>query len=193
MFLPHESRAMRPEAFVADLPSFPGRAALAVAACLMLPACVVPVPIPVSAAAPAPAPAPAAAPAPAPAAAPDPAVLGEWRIEQARSEPLLDKRLARLNFGPDGQLTGHGSCNTLRATYTLAGNALTLGPVVTTRKACATALMEQEDRILTALERAVVARVPPTTFLTLIDADGAVLLRASRLGTKPDGAAAEPR
>ncbi|WP_428423627.1 META domain-containing protein [Methylibium sp.] len=163
------------------------RSNLAAVACLWLSACVVPVPVPMPAPAPAPSP-PASAPVPTPipvpptfAAAPDPAVLGEWRIEQARSEPLLDRSAARLNFGPDGQLSGNGSCNVLRGRYSLVGNALELGPVVTTRRACATAAMEQEDRVLTALERAVVARVPPTGYLTLFDADGAVLLRAARL------------
>jgi heat shock protein HslJ len=126
------------------------------------------------------APIPAAKPAAA-AAAPDTAVLGLWLIEQARSAPLLDKRSARLDFGPDGTLSGNGSCNTLSGRYTLEGNKLAIGPIVTTRKACSEALMDQEDRVLTALERAARAAVPPHGFLTLWDADGAVLLRASRL------------
>jgi heat shock protein HslJ len=136
---------------------------------------------------PAPAPAPAAvapapaAPAPTPAVPPDPKVLGLWIIEQARSAPLLDKRKARVDFAPDGTLVGHGSCNTLRGRYTLEGNRLKIGPIVTTRMACGDALMEQEDRVLTALERAARATVPPHGFLTLQDADGAVLMRASRV------------
>jgi heat shock protein HslJ len=127
---------------------------------------------------PAPAPAPVAA---APVPAPDPEVLGLWLIEQARSAPLIDKRSARLDFGPDGALSGNGSCNKLSARYTLEGNKLKIGPIVTTRMACPEALLEQEDRVLTALERAARAGVPPHGFLTLWDADGAVLLRASRL------------
>lgn len=132
-------------------------------------------------ASPAPAPKPAAAPAPGAApAAPDPAVLGTWVIEQARSAPLVDKSKARLVFGPDGALSGHGSCNTLRGRYTLEGNALKIGAIATTRMICAEAQLEQEDRVLTALERARRAAVPPHGFLTLWDADGAVLMRASR-------------
>lgn len=119
------------------------------------------------------------------AAAPEASVLGEWIIEQARSAPLTDKRSARLNFGPDGALSGNGSCNVMSGRYTLQGSALAIGPVATTRKACGEALLEQEDRVLTALERAVRAAVPPHGFLTLWDADGAVLLRASRPEPKP--------
>lgn len=131
-----------------------------------------------SAPAPLPVPAPVAA---APVPAPDPAVLGLWLIEQARSAPLIDKRSARLDFGPDGTLSGNGSCNKLSARYTLEGNKLSIGPIVTTRMACPEALLEQEDRVLTALERAARAAVPPHGFLTLWDANGSVLLRASRL------------
>ncbi len=162
------------------------RLLLPLAAALLTSACATPPPPQpappppaVTAAAP-PAAASAAVPA-APATPPDPQVLGAWRIEQARSAPLLDKRQARLDLASDGTLSGHGSCNTLRGRYTLEGNRIRIGPIVTTRMACGEALMEQEDRVLTALERAVRAAVPPHGFLTLWDADGAVLMRASRL------------
>lgn len=117
------------------------------------------------------------------AAAPGPApgdVRGAWRIEQARTEPMYDKRLARLDFGPDGRLSGHTSCNRLSASYTLAGDALKVGAVVTTRMACPRLQMEQEDRVLTALELARTARVRPDGLLELRDEDGRGVLRATR-------------
>lgn len=107
-------------------------------------------------------------------------VGGAWRIDQAMVEPLLDRRRARLDFSADGRLTGHASCNTLTATYTLAGDRFTLGPVVATRMACAALQMEQEDRILTALARAATAKVRPDGLLELRDADGRGVLRGSR-------------
>lgn len=113
--------------------------------------------------------------------APDPAVPGEWVIEQARGAPLLDKSQARLRFGPGGILSGHTGCNTLLGRYTLAGQTLKIGAIGTTRRACSEVLMEQEDRVLSALERAARAAVPVHGYLTLWDADGAVLLRASRV------------
>jgi heat shock protein HslJ len=115
----------------------------------------------------------------APSSAAD-TVLGLWRIEQARSEPILDKRRARIDFGADGRLTGHTSCNTMNGSYTLEGVTLKVGPVATTRMACAQLQMEQEDRILTALELAVSARVRDDGLLELRDADGRGLLRATR-------------
>lgn len=132
---------------------------------------------PVSAQAPIPAPPTATAQA----GAPDPQVLGLWKIEQARAAPVVHKLNARLNFGTDGRFSGSGGCNSLASNYTLAGNQLRLGPVVATRKHCGEVLMEQEDRVITALERAVGAQVPPHGLLELSDSNGTVLLRATRL------------
>lgn len=120
------------------------------------------------------------APAPAPAPVPQLTVRTEWRIVQARTEPMLDTRRARLDFRVDGRLVGHTSCNSLTASYTLDGDRLKVGPVVTTRMACARLQMEQEDRVLTALELAVTARVRPDGLLELRDADGRGVLRAVR-------------
>lgn len=124
--------------------------------------------------------APPAAAATPPAAVPAATVFTPWRIVQARSEPLLDFRRARLEFLPSGQLVGHTSCNTMSAPYTLTGERLNVGAVVTTRMACGPLLLEQEDRILTALELAATARVRADGLLELRDAEGRGVLRAVR-------------
>jgi heat shock protein HslJ len=107
-------------------------------------------------------------------------VYGLWRIDQARIEPILDRSRARLDFGRDGTLTGHTSCNTLRAPYTLDGAQIKIGAIVTTRMACSPLLMEQEDRILSALEIATTARVRPDGLLELREAEGRGVLRGTR-------------
>ena len=118
-------------------------------------------------------------------ATPELTVSGLWRIDQARTEPVLDRRRARLDFGADGRLTGHTSCNTLSASYALDGQQLRIGPIATTKMACAAPLQaEQEDRILSALEIAVTARVRPDGLLELRDADGRGVLRGTRFVTE---------
>lgn len=157
-------------------------ASLCVVSCAAPPPAASAASAPTGAAAPAPVTAPAPAPAPAKgSAAPDPQVLGQWKIEQARAAPIVHKLNARLNFGKDGQFSANGGCNGITSRYTLAGNKLVLGPLVATRKHCGEVLMEQEDRVLTALERAVGARVPPHGLLELSDENGTVLLRAMRV------------
>jgi heat shock protein HslJ len=112
--------------------------------------------------------------------APGQPVTGAWRIEQARTEPIYDRRRARLDFGPEGRLVGHTSCNAISADYTLDGGRLRIGPVSTTRETCGRLQLEQEDRILTALELAATARVRDDGLLELRDADGRGVLRATR-------------
>ncbi len=116
-------------------------------------------------------------------ALPQPGLLqlaGAWRIAQARSEPLLDTRRARLDFHSDGRLTGHTSCNPLQAHYTLDGERLALHKLSTGRERCATLQLEQEDRVLSALDAVATARVRPDGLLELRDADGRGVLRATR-------------
>ncbi len=112
-------------------------------------------------------------------------VHGSWVIEQARTEPILDKRRARLVLGRDGRLAGHTSCNAMSGPYTLQGDKIQFGAIATTRMACGPLLLEQEDRILTALEIAATARVRPDGLLELRDADGRGVLRATRAPEAP--------
>jgi heat shock protein HslJ len=118
-------------------------------------------------------------------AAPDPMVLGLWKIEQARAAPLQHKLNARIDFRPDGQIVANGGCNSITGSYTLEGGTLKLGALAVTRKVCNEALMEQEDRVISALERSVHARVPPHGLLELKDELGTVMLRGSRPEATP--------
>ncbi len=127
---------------------------------------------------PTPTPTPTATSTAAPAA--PSAIHTEWRVVQARTEPMLDRRRARLDFRADGRLLGHTSCNPLTATYTLTGTALKVGPIATTKMRCAPLQLEQEDRLLTALEVAATAVVRSDGLLELRDGDGRGVLRAVR-------------
>ena len=49
-------------------------------------------------------------------------IYGQWVIEQARSEPILDKRRARLVLERDGRLSGHNSCNAMTARFERSGD-----------------------------------------------------------------------
>ncbi|KAA0693853.1 META domain-containing protein [Halopseudomonas laoshanensis] len=75
----------------------------------------------------------------------------EWVVEDINEAGIIDRSHVTVNFGPDGLLYGQASCNNYRGEYALSGEGLTLSTAATTRKACAPALMQQEQRVLAAL------------------------------------------
>jgi len=54
-------------------------------------------------------------------------------------------------FTADGQVSGSTGCNDYSGPYQLDGSNLTVGPLVSTKKACEQPLMDQEQQFLTAL------------------------------------------
>ena len=51
----------------------------------------------------------------------------------------------------DGMMTGHSGCNTFSTTYTVEGDAIKLGPIVSTKMACAEPMASVENAYLAAL------------------------------------------
>ena len=76
-----------------------------------------------------------------------------------------------LLFGPD-DVSGNSGCNQFRGPYTRVGDRITLGPLVSTRKACAPDIMQQEAQYLAALEASTTLSQHGNQ-LWLADADGA--------------------
>lgn len=96
----------------------------------------------------------------------------EWLVEEIGGAGLVDRSRVTLNFAQGGTLFGKASCNSYRATYALAGNALSVSQAITTRMACAPALMQQEARFLALLAGVHEARLSADGTLTLGGADG---------------------
>lgn len=75
----------------------------------------------------------------------------EWLVEDINDAGMLDGSHVTVNFGADGLLFGQASCNNYRGGYELSGEGLTLSANATTRKVCAPPVMQQEQRVLSAL------------------------------------------
>jgi heat shock protein HslJ len=92
-------------------------------------------------------------------------------------------------FGDDGSLTGSAGCNDYTTSYVIDGDAVTLGPVATTRKMCAEpeGIMDQESAYLAALESATAYQIKGNA-LKLTDADGVQV--ATFTASDPEAAAA---
>ena len=74
-----------------------------------------------------------------------------WLLEDLAGRGVLDRLQSTLAFGEPGRVSGQGGCNLFNGAMTLEGDRLALGPLVTTRRACEPAVMDQETRYLAAL------------------------------------------
>jgi len=79
-----------------------------------------------------------------------------------------------VEFGPDGQVSGSGSCNRYFSSYTIDGEKLTLGTIGSTLMACEPERMQQETDFLAALQNTASYTVSGDR-LEIFDADGATL------------------
>jgi len=80
-----------------------------------------------------------------------------------------------IKFSADNTVSGFAGCNNFSGEYTLSGEEMKFGPMVTTRKACGAALGEQEYSFLTLLNAVDRARlVEGELHLLSIDYGGAI-------------------
>lgn len=93
-------------------------------------------------------------------------------LEWIGERPLIDNSHLTMTLGNDGRAYGNAGCNHWFASYQLQGNTITFGPVGSTRKLCAPALMEQEHRFLEAMGKVQRWDVSPIEQLRLWPAQG---------------------
>jgi putative lipoprotein len=88
---------------------------------------------------------------PAPAAG----LLGtRWTLEDLGGAGVIDEASATLEFPEPGKVVGSGSCNRFFGSVSIDGNAMTIGPLATTRMACTEAVAMQEVSYIRALQGA---------------------------------------
>lgn len=95
------------------------------------------------------------------------AIIGSWRMEDVNGGGVIDSSRLEIQFDASGRVFGHTGCNTFRGRYTRNRAAIDVGPLASTERACAEALMLQEARMLRSLDAV-------TTIAS--QADGAVFL-----------------
>jgi heat shock protein HslJ len=86
----------------------------------------------------------------APIPSPD-AVGVEWRLLSIDGEALPADVSATLALFEDGRAAGLAGCNLYEGPYELEGDAITFGPIATTRMMCEPSAMEIEQAFLAAL------------------------------------------
>jgi heat shock protein HslJ len=79
---------------------------------------------------------------------------GEWLLKDLGGTGALDNIQATLAFPEAGKVVGNGSCNRFFGPAEIHGDAIKLGPLASSRKACPEAVMSQETKFLEALQAA---------------------------------------
>lgn len=105
----------------------------------------------------------------------EPAALlqgAEWQVEDIGGAGIVERSRVTLRFNDDGRVAGTASCNRYSGAYELTGEGLTLGRMLTTKMACAPALMQQEQRFLGLLAQVRRFEIAVDGALALIAADG---------------------
>lgn len=79
----------------------------------------------------------------------------EWVVEDIDNKGIIDSSRVTINFDQEGRAFGISSCNSYSSAYEMTGETLTFKAPMGTLKACAPALMNQEQRFLKMLAQIV--------------------------------------
>jgi heat shock protein HslJ len=77
-----------------------------------------------------------------------------WLLEDIEGAGVIDNLNSPIRFNPIGTASGHAGCNRFSGGAALGPGTIEVGPLATTRRACAEAVMDQEQRFLAALSKA---------------------------------------
>ena len=95
----------------------------------------------------------------------------EWVVEDINNRGIIDFSRVTLKFDDKGRLSGQASCNQYTTTYEFR-EGLDIDGAITPRKACAPALMNQEELFLTLLRDIKRLDFTPRGALLLTTSDG---------------------
>jgi heat shock protein HslJ len=111
------------------------------------------------------------------------AIAGDWTVTAVRtanavSSPVPGSELT-LSFA-SGTASGYAGCNQFTGGYTLTGEDLTIGPLASTRRACADPAVSQQETDYLAALQATASFSATSQMLTLLAADGTITVTAMR-------------
>lgn len=126
----------------------------------------------------------AAAPAGADEAVPA-GLGGSWLAEDIAGKGVIDDLHTTLEIKPDGSYGGNGGCNTYRGKLKVQNGNIAFAPAAATRKMCAPAVMDQEQKFFDALGTVTSWKLE-NGVLHLTGKDGAPAIRLAGLKTGTD-------
>ncbi len=108
-----------------------------------------------------------------------------WQVEDIDEGGIIDRSMITLAFTADGRVAGSTGCNRYFAHAWLDGDVITVSNIGSTRRACPTALMQQEQRFLDALGAAARHERDEVGRLLIYDGAGARRLLAVEIDSDP--------
>jgi heat shock protein HslJ len=98
---------------------------------------------------------------------------GPWRVEDVNGGGVIDDARLDMTFDvTELKISGHAGCNSFWGSFVETGPVVKIGPLATTRKMCAPALMDLEAKLLSALEASTSVTYDKTGAATLRTPDG---------------------
>lgn len=98
-----------------------------------------------------------------------------WQVESIAGRPVIDFITLELAFKEQGRITGFAGCNRLLGNYQLQGSRLVFSKLGVTRSLCAPAVMEQERRLLSELQKVQGFSQPQADQLNLLTPQGQMI------------------
>ena len=116
-----------------------------------------------------------------------------WQVEDIDNGGIIDRSMITMDFTAGGRIQGFTGCNRYFGDATAAADAISPGGIGSTRRACAPALMSQEQRFLNSLNDSARFAIVKDTWLVVYDAEGVERLRAIRVDADPTAERPEPQ
>ncbi len=110
---------------------------------------------------------------------------GTWLAEDIAGKGVIDDLQTTLEIKPDGSYGGNGGCNTYRGKLKVQNGNIAFAPAAATRKMCAPAVMDQEQKFFDALGTVTSWKLE-NGILHLTGKDGAPALRLAEMKTGTD-------
>ncbi len=109
-------------------------------------------------------------------------LTGKWLAEDIDGGGVIDRLQTTLEIRDDGVVTGMGGCNRYAGSANVSGSAIKFLPMASTRMACSAAVMRQEAKFHTTLEKVRAWRIDEQHHKLFLLDDGAFdLIRFIRM------------
>lgn len=116
-------------------------------------------------------------------------LTGTWQVESIDMGGIIDSSMMTVELVTKNRISGFTGCNQFSGILNLQANELAEGEfatskLVTTRRACVSAMSAQEQRFVKALEAASRYEIKEGTWLVIYDNDGKQRLKLIRMSVQ---------